>query len=228
MPVLKIVVAEDDPAIAELVRHHLRGEGFDVLTVGDGSAALRALRERADIAVVDVGLPVIDGLDVVRTLRREHRDVPVVLLTARVDEIDRVVGLEVGADDYICKPFSPRELVARVKAVARRAAQPYEQHPAVLQFGRLEIDEAAHEVRIDGVDAELKPREYSLLLVLAANAGVALSRRTLIERAWGFDFEGDERTVDVHMRRLRIKIQERRLPPILQTVHGFGYRFSRP
>jgi DNA-binding response OmpR family regulator len=150
------------------------------------------------------------------------------MLTARADEIDRVVGFELGADDYICKPFSPREVVARVKAVLRRSGTPADNTPSVLNFGRLEIDEAAREARVDGQDVKLKPREFALLLALAANPGVALSRRTLLEKVWGFDFDGDERTVDVHIRRVRLKIEEEcKLPPMLQTVHGFGYKFSR-
>ena len=228
MPSRTVLVAEDDPSIRELLAHHLRREGFDVLAVGDGNAALRAARERADAVILDIGLPAIDGLEIAKTLRREHCEVPIIMLTARVDEIDRVVGFELGADDYICKPFSPRELVARVKAVLRRTGMPAEPKTAVLDFGRLQIDEAAREVRVDGEDVRLKPREFALLLVLASNPGVALSRRTLLEKVWGFDFEGDERTVDVHVRRVRLKIEEERdLPSMLQTVHGFGYKFSR-
>jgi len=228
MPSRTVLVAEDDPAIRELLAHHLQREGFDVLAVGDGNAALRAARERADAVVLDIGLPAIDGLEIARTLRRERCDVPIIMLTARVDEIDRVVGFELGADDYICKPFSPREVVARVKAVLRRTGMPVEQKTPVLDFGRLQIDEAAREVRVDGKDVKLKPREFALLLALASNPGVALSRRTLLEKVWGFDFDGDERTVDVHVRRVRLKIEEERdLPPMLQTVHGFGYKFSR-
>jgi DNA-binding response OmpR family regulator len=228
MPARTIVVAEDDQAIRELLSHHLRHEGFEVIAVCDGNAALRAARELATVLVLDLGLPAVDGFEVARTLRRERCDVPIIMLTARVDEIDRIVGFELGADDYICKPFSPREVVARVKAVLRRAGIPSERKAPVLNFGRLEIDEAAREARIDGYDVKLKPREFALLLALASNAGVALSRRTLLEKVWGFDFDGDERTVDVHVRRVRLKIEEERdLPPMLQTVHGFGYKFSR-
>ncbi len=223
-----MVVAEDDPAIRELLTHHLQREGFDVHAVSDGNAALRAAREIADALILDIGLPAVDGLEVARTLRREKCTVPLIMLTARVDEIDRVVGFELGADDYICKPFSPREVVARVKAVLRRAGSPLDQKPPILNFGRLEIDEAAREVRVDGADVKLKPREFALLLTLASNPGVAFSRRTLLERVWGYDFDGDERTVDVHVRRVRLKIEEEcDLPPVLQTVHGFGYKFSR-
>jgi|SRR5579884_1280889 len=228
MPALKVLVAEDDPAIRELLAHHLQREGFDVIGVGDGNAALRAARAHADVAILDVGLPAIDGFEIARALRREQNELPVIMLTARTDEIDRVVGFELGADDYICKPFSPREVVARVKAVMRRSGHAHEQPPALLTFGRLEIDERAREARIDGRDVHLKPREFSLLVTLASNPGVAFSRRTLLERVWGFDFDGDERTVDVHIRRVRYKIEEEpRLPPMLHTVHGFGYKFSR-
>ena len=223
-----IVVAEDDGAIRELLSHHLEREGFSVVAVADGHAALRSARHAADLVILDVGLPGVDGFDVARTLRREERAVPIVMLTARTDEIDRVVGLELGADDYVCKPFSPREVIARVKAVLRRTGRVLEAPPTVLQFGRLEIDESAREARVDGRDVKLKPREFALLLELANNPGIALSRERLLERVWGFDFDGDERTVDVHVRRLRAKIEEDGgLGTIVQTIHGFGYKFVR-
>jgi DNA-binding response OmpR family regulator len=223
-----IVVAEDDVAIRELLAHHLEREGFAVVTVADGHAALRIARHSADLLVLDIGLPGVDGLEVARTLRREQRAVSIVVLTARTDEIDRVVGFELGADDYVCKPFSPRELVARVRAVLRRSGRSLDHASALLRFGRLEIDEAAREARVDGADVRLKPREFALLLELASNPGIALSRERLLDRVWGFDFEGDERTVDVHVRRLRAKIEEGAdLPPVVQTVHGYGYKFVR-
>lgn len=223
-----IVVAEDDAAIRDLLAHHLQRDGFSVIAVGDGHAALRSARYAADLLVLDVGLPGVDGYDVARTLRREDRTVPILMLTARADEIDRVVGFELGADDYVTKPFSPREVVARVRAILRRSGRALEPAATVLRFGRLEIDEAAREARIDGKDVRLKPREFSLLLELAVNAGVALSRERLLERVWGFDFDGDARTVDVHVRRLRVKIEEEaNLPALVQTIHGFGYKFVR-
>jgi DNA-binding response OmpR family regulator len=226
MPALKVLVAEDDPAISELLSHHLQAEGFDVLAVTDGAAALRAARELADLVVLDVGLPAIDGFDVTRALRRERRGVPILMLTARTDEVDRIVGLELGADDYICKPFSIRELLARIKSIARRSGEQCDKRPVLLRFGTLEIDERAREVRVDGADLKLKPREFGLLFALASNAGIALSRRMLLERVWGFDFDGEERTVDVHVRRLRARIEEEcGLPRVLHTVHGFGYKF---
>jgi DNA-binding response OmpR family regulator len=228
MPLNRIVIAEDETPIRELLVHHLSRAGFACVEAADGPTALRAARACADLMILDVGLPVIDGFDVVRALRREGRDLPVLILTARADEIDRVVGLEIGADDYVSKPFSPREIVARVRALARRAGMTPQAPPALLVFDRLEIDEAAREARVDGIDVGLKPREFALLLELATNAGIALSRSTLLGRVWGFDFEGDERTVDVHVRRLRVKIEEKPgLAPLLQTIHGFGYKFAR-
>jgi DNA-binding response OmpR family regulator len=228
MSLNRIVVAEDETPIRELLVHHLVREGFTCVEAADGPTALRAARSSADLMILDVGLPVMDGFDVIRTLRREGRTLPVLILTARADEIDRVVGLEIGADDYVTKPFSPREVIARVRAIARRAGMSAQAQPSLLDFGRLEIDEAAREVRVDGIDAGLKPREFALLLELASNAGIALSRSTLLQRVWGFDFDGDERTVDVHVRRLRLKIEEKpQLPSMLQTIHGFGYKFAR-
>jgi two-component system alkaline phosphatase synthesis response regulator PhoP len=224
----RVVVAEDDPSIRELVVHHLQRDGFRCDEAVDGPSALRYARAGADVLIVDVGLPMIDGFEIVRTLRREGRSLPILVLTARSDEVDRVVGLEIGADDYVTKPFSPRELVARVKAIGRRAGLAARPGPAMLTFDRLQIDEAAREARVDGVDVELKPREFALLLELAMNPGVALSRAMLLEKVWGYDFEGDERTVDVHVRRLRLKLEDQlHLPNLFQTIHGFGYKFCR-
>ncbi len=187
---------------------------------------MRCARHTADLLILDIGLPGVDGYDVARTLRRERREVPILLLTARNDEIDRIVGFELGADDYVTKPFSPREVVARVRAVLRRSGQTLDPSPTLLNLGRLVIDEAAREARVDGSDLALKPREFALLLELAANAGIALSRERLLQRVWGYDFEGDERTVDVHVRRLRLRIEEEAgLPPMVQTIHGYGYKF---
>ena len=178
--------------------------------------------------LLDIGLPGVDGFEIARTLRREGRSVPIVMLTARTDEVDRVVGFELGADDYVVKPFSPREVIARVRAILRRSGSKHEPGPQMLRFGRLEIDESAREARVDGHDVGLKPREYALLLQLASNPGVALSRDVLLERVWGYDFDGDERTVDVHVRRLRMRLEEEHhLAACLHTVHGFGYKFSQ-
>jgi len=229
MSVRRVLLAEDDRAIRELLVHHFARDGFLALEAADGPSALRALRDGVDIALLDVALPGIDGFDILRTLRREGLQTPVVMLTARVEELDRIVGFELGADDYVVKPFSAREVVARVRAVLRRSGLKHEAGPRALAFGRLEIHEGAREVRVDGVDAGLKPREFALLLALASNPGIAMSRDTLLERVWGFDFEGDERTVDVHVRRIRKRLEEEReLGCVLHTVHGFGYKFSPP
>lgn len=229
MPASRILIAEDDRAIRELVVHHLERDGFAVVESSDGHATLRIARDGVDVVLLDVGLPGIDGFDIARILRREGREIPILFISARVDEVDRVVGFELGADDYIVKPFSPREVIARVRAVLRRVGQKHEPGPQLLRYGRLEIDEGAREARVDGKDVGLKPREYDLLRELTGHAGVALSRDTLLERVWGYDFDGDERTVDVHVRRLRMKLEEEcDLGRCLHTVHGFGYKFTQP
>ena len=222
-----IVIAEDDRATRELLTHHLEREGFAIVAAADGHAALRHARGAADLLLLDVGLPGVDGYDVVRTLRREERALPIVVLTARTEEIDRVLGFELGADDYVCKPFSARELVARVKSILRRSGRSLPAQAALLRFGPLEIDPGAREARVDGRDVGLKPREFALLMELASNAGVALSRDWLLQRVWGFDFNGDERTIDVHVHRLRAKIEAPWKLSMLRTVHGFGYKLVR-
>jgi DNA-binding response OmpR family regulator len=225
---IRVLVAEDDRAIRELLVHHLERDGFTPIESSDGQNALRISREGVDLVLLDIGLAGVDGFDIARTLRREGKTTPIVMLTARADEVDRVVGFELGADDYVVKPFAPREVVARVRAVLRRTGGKYEPGPQLMRFGRLEIDEAAREVRVDGRDVGLKPREYALLTTLAGNPNVAMSRDTLLERVWGYDFEGDERTVDVHVRRLRMKLEEQHaLDACLHTVHGFGYKFAQ-
>lgn len=228
MGAIRILVAEDEQPIRELLDHHLTREGFRCVHAAEGVSALGLARDGVDLIVLDIGLPGLDGLEIARALRRENRPVPILMLTARGEEVDRVIGFEIGADDYVVKPFSPREVVARVRAILRRSGLPFDAPPQVLRFGRLEIDEAAREARVDGVDALLKPREFALLLELASNPGIALSRSTLLEKVWGYDFDGDERTVDVHVRRVRAKIEEQcKLGSAITTVHGFGYKFAR-
>ena len=220
-----VVVVEDDHHISDLVALYLRREGFRVLQADDAERGLElARRERPALVVLDIGLPGgMDGLEVCRVLRAES-EVPVVMLTAREDEIDRVLGLELGADDYMTKPFSPRELVARVRAILRRAAT-RDRRPAttVTPVGSWEIDLGRHEVRgPDGV-VPMTAREFDLIAYLAANRGLALSRRQLLDGVWGPDWYGDERTVDVHVRQLRKKLGDA-LP--LTTVWGVGYRLD--
>jgi DNA-binding response OmpR family regulator len=218
-----VVVVEDDPHIADLVDLYLRREGFRVLLAGDGPSGLQVFeREDPCIVILDVGLPGDrDGFDVCRDIRARS-SVPVLFLTARDDEMDRVLGLELGADDYLVKPFSPRELVARVRAILRRTREgPPPQD--VITVGDLEIDVRRREARRAGTVVALTTREFDLLAFLAGNLGLALSRQQLLDGVWGADWYGDERTVDVHVAQLRKKFGTD-LP--LATVWGVGYRFG--
>jgi DNA-binding response OmpR family regulator len=218
-----VVVVEDDPHIADLVDLYLRREGFRVLLAGDGERGLEIFRqEDPSIVILDVGLPgARDGFDVCRAIRAGS-SVPVLFLTARDDEVDRILGLELGADDYLVKPFSPRELVARVRAILRRTREgPAPQD--VIALGDLEVDIRRREARCAGDVVALTTREFDLLAFLANNVGLALSRQQLLDGVWGSDWYGDERTVDVHVAQLRKKLGSD-LP--LATVWGVGYRFG--
>jgi DNA-binding response OmpR family regulator len=217
-----VVVVEDDPSIAELVDLYLRREGYRVLRASDGDTGLGIIyRERPRVVILDVGLPGSkDGYDVCRAIRADS-DVPVLFLTARDDEIDRVLGLELGADDYLTKPFSPRELVARVRAVLRRTDGPKQAQS--LAVGDIEIDPARREVRVSGELTELTTREFDLLAHMVENQGLVLTRQQLLNGAWGADWCGDERTVDVHVAQLRKKLGPS-LP--LSTLRGVGYRLA--
>jgi len=222
-PVGTIIVIEDDPHIADLVDLYLRREGFRVLLAPDGDRGLDLVKQEVPaIVILDVGLPGRrDGFDVCREIRA-HDDTPVLFLTARDDEVDRILGLELGADDYLVKPFSPRELVARVRAILRRTqGAPREQE--IIAFGDLEIDLRRREARRGGQVVELANREFDLLSFLSQNAGLALSRQQLLDGVWGSDWYGDVRTVDVHVAQLRKKLGDS-LP--LATVWGVGYRFG--
>jgi DNA-binding response OmpR family regulator len=218
-----IVVVEDDPSIADLVGLYLRQAGFEVVAAGDALAGAAAVERLSPcLAVIDVGLPgAVDGFELCRRLRAAG-PIPIVMLTARGDEIDRVVGLELGADDYLTKPFSPRELVARIKAVLRRSG-PAPAPTAVVAAGTVTIDPGRREVYESGRVVALTTREFDLLLYLARNTGLALSRGQILDGVWGPGWYGDERTVDVHVRQLRAKLGEG-LP--LATVRGLGYRLG--
>jgi DNA-binding response OmpR family regulator len=218
-----VVVVEDDPHIADLVDLYLRREGFRVLLAGDGEKGLEIFgQEDPCIVILDVGLPgVRDGFDVCREIRTRSK-VPVLFLTARDDEVDRILGLELGADDYLVKPFSPREMVARVRAILRRTREgPAPQQSVAL--GNVEVDLRRREARRSGEVVALTTREFDLLAFLANNLGLALSRQQLLDGVWGSDWYGDERTVDVHVAQLRKKLGSD-LP--LATVWGVGYRFG--
>jgi len=232
-----ILVVEDEPALQETLAYNLKKDGYGVETVGDGLSAIEAARRlRPDLIILDIMLPKMDGFEVARILRKEMTTA-ILMLTARDDEIDRVVGLEVGADDYLTKPFSMRELLARVKAQLRRtrmlreemgktsgtSAPPHE----TLTFDNLIINLSRREVVLDGKPLQLKPKEYELLLFLAEHKSHMLSREFILERVWGWDFIGDSRTVDVHVRWLRQKIEtDAANPRRIVTVRGGGYRFE--
>ncbi len=231
----KILIVEDDTTLLETLEYNLKRQGYRVFQATDGPDALQVARDkRPDLIVLDVMLPGLDGFEVCRTLRRET-SVPILMLTARADEVDKVVGLEVGADDYLTKPFSMRELLARIKALLRRvrliraemaaSEQPVERD--VLTSGDLTIDLSRHEASWRGRPLPLKPKEFDLLLFLARNRGVALSRDLILERVWGWDYDGSSRTVDVHIRWLREKIEaDPSNPEHIVTVRGIGYCYE--
>ena len=235
----KVLVVEDDPTLLETLEYNLKHQGYLVCTAGDGYVALRVARqERPDVIVLDVMLPGLDGFEVCRVLRQEVTT-PILMLTARSDEVDKIVGLEVGADDYLTKPFSMRELLARVKALLRRVRLIQEDMTAkpgqltgaprgeVWHFEDLSIDLARREALYRGKPLHLKPKEYELLVFLARNKGVVLSRDLILERVWGWDYDGGSRTVDVHIRWLREKIEpDPAHPNRILTVRGVGYRFE--
>jgi len=218
-----VVVVEDDPSIADLVDTYLRRDGFRVYQAADGETALKTIKDRQPkLVILDLGLPgLIDGIEVCRQVR-SCSDIPIIMLTARDDELDRVLGLELGADDYVTKPFSPRELVARVRAILRRADRPAVA-PAIITVGDVEVDLGRREARLTGEPVPLATREFDLLQYLCENQGRALSRRQLLDGVWGLDWIGDDRTVDVHVRQLRKKFGDA-LP--LDTVWGVGYRMG--
>jgi DNA-binding response OmpR family regulator len=217
-----VVVVEDDPAIADLLDLYLRQAGFRVLQAATGERGLEIVQQnQIALVVLDIGLPGIDGLEVCRRVRATA-DTPVLFLTARDGEIDRIVGLELGADDYVTKPFSPREIVARVKAILRRGMAQAPSTSIVVADG-IVVDSVRREVQINGAPVALPAREFDLLAHLAANMGVALTRQQLLDGVWGMDWIGDDRTVDVHVRQLRKKLGDD-LP--LATVWGIGYRLG--
>ena len=227
----KIAVIEDDRTLADLLKYNLSREGFSVVTAAAGNAGLGLIRrEKPDVVIMDVMLPGMDGFEVTRALRRESH-VPVLMLTARSDEIDKVLGLELGADDYLTKPFSMRELLARVKAMLRRGeltkSEPPRGESATLKAGKIELDPTRHVLIVAGATIDVTPKEFDLLQFLMSNRGQVFSREGLLDRVWGYDYPGDSRTVDVHVRWLRQKIEaDPSLPKHLLTVRGVGYKFE--
>ena len=218
-----ILVVDDEPSIVQLAQMYLEQEGFNVESVGDGQAALDAVEKlQPALVVLDVMLPEVDGFEVCRKLRGDGNPVLIVMLTARDEDIDKIVGLELGADDYMTKPFNPRELVARVKAILRRTGRPAEGSKEPLHLGDLTIDPARREVRVKGELVDLRTQEFDLLLTMIEHKGLVLMREQLLNLAWGYDYYGQTRTVDVHVAHLRKKLSDSAVT--IETVTGVGYK----
>jgi two-component system response regulator RegX3 len=225
--VTRVLVVEDEESFSDALSYMLRKEGFEVGLAATGPDALTEFdRAGADIVLLDVMLPGLSGTEVCRTLR-SRSTVPIIMVTARDGEIDKVVGLEIGADDYVTKPYSPRELVARIRAVLRRRTEPEELSPATLEAGPVRMDVERHTVTVNGANIALPLKEFELLEMLLRNAGRVLTRGQLIDRIWGADYVGDTKTLDVHVKRLRAKIEPSpSTPQYLVTVRGLGYKFE--
>ena len=219
-----VLVVEDEASIASFVALYLKNAGYDVATVANGSEALLSVeRQQPSLIVLDLMLPDLDGIEVCKRVRQSS-DVPILMLTARDEDVDKIIGLEVGADDYLTKPFNPRELVARVKSILRRSVpERRELQTRQITHGKLEIDAGRREVQVDGEEIQLAPKEFDLLWELLDHRGLVLTRDQLLERVWGYTFAGDTRTVDVHVRQLRRKLGE--ASPIV-TVWGVGYKVA--
>lgn len=225
----KVLVVDDEPSIVTLLKFNLEQAGFEVLTASDGNEGYdTARREKLDVIILDLMLPGMDGMDVCKQLRLGKINTPILMLTAKSDELDKILGLELGADDYITKPFSPREVVARVKAILRRAETKTEEETAdAIEVGNLRILPEQFEAYFKEKKLELTPKEFELLLYLANHAGKVLSRDQLLDAVWNFDFAGDTRIVDVHISHLREKLEEdTKQPQYIKTVRGFGYKME--
>ncbi len=233
MSTTRILLVDDDPRLREMLGYALRREGYEVREAGDGAAALRSFAEQpVDLVVLDIMMPELDGLQVCRELRRDSR-VPIVFLSSKAEELDRVLGLELGGDDYVTKPFSPRELISRVKAVLRRSQAPPlapsedTQADAVLSAGPLKLDPQAHRCTVHGVEVALTLTEFRMLQTLLAAPGRAYSRDELVERSYDGRHFVSGRTVDSHIRRIRAKLRTAGIDELIETVHGLGFRLKR-
>ena len=221
----KILIVDDEPRIRDLIRAHLEHEGFSCEEAGDGGAALAALSGGdVDLVILDIMMPFVDGMTCLKEMRSRKITTPVIMLTARGEEYDKLAGLEGGADDYVVKPFSPRELVARVKAVLARTMPRTEAEGGTHAFGGLVIDQVSHSVKVDGQEASLTPKEFDLLVFLATNRGIALSRERILQKVWNYDYFGEDRTVDTHIKMLRSHLGRYR--DAIVTVWGIGYKFD--
>jgi two-component system response regulator RegX3 len=225
--VTRLLVIEDEPSISEPLAYMLEKEGFEVAVAATGPAGVEEFgRSGADLVLLDMMLPGLSGTDVCKALRQAG-NVPIIMLTARDSEVDKVVGLELGADDYVTKPFSHRELLARIRAVLRRRSEPEETPSTALEVGPVRMDVDRHRVTVSGEAVQLPLKEFELLEILLRNAGRVLTRQQLIDRVWGADYVGDTKTLDVHVKRLRAKVEpEPKTPTHLLTVRGLGYKFE--
>ncbi|PWF99420.1 response regulator transcription factor [Levilactobacillus bambusae] len=230
---VKVLVVDDEPSIVTLLEYNLRAAGHEVVSASDGETALNlAMTQSFDVILLDLMLPKLDGLEVTKRLRQEKVTTPIIIITAKNNEFDKVFGLELGADDYITKPFAPREVLARIKAVLRR----YDQQPTrnvtdspLIQVGGLIIDQDKYQVKRGDQVVELTPREFELLLFLAKRPGKVWSRDQLLESVWGFDYSGQTRMVDIHISHLREKVERNpKHPELIKTVRGFGYTLEDP
>jgi two-component system, OmpR family, alkaline phosphatase synthesis response regulator PhoP len=228
----RVLVVEDERDVAELIRYNLSKEGYDVILAPTGADALKEARAaRPDVVLLDIMVPQLNGWEVCRRLKHdaETRNIAVIMVTGRVEEGDKVLGFEMGADDYVTKPFSPRELLARIRAVARRGLPAPSEKKVLVKIGELEIDRYRFEVRVKGRPVELTPKEFELLAILAGAPGRVFGREELLDAVWGRDGFVEPRTVDVHLARLRAKFAAGRVPPpAIETVRGVGYRFKEP
>lgn len=221
----KILIVDDEPRIRDLIREHLQHAGFTCLEAGDGTTALSTLAgESVGLVILDIMMPFMDGMTCLREMRTRKIMTPVIMLTARSEEYDKLAGLESGADDYVVKPFSPRELVARVKAVLSRTMPKAEDTGSVYSFGDLFIDTASHTVKVAGQECSLTPKEFDLLVFLVSNKGIALSREKILQKVWNYDYYGEDRTVDTHIKMLRSHLGHCR--SCIVTVWGIGYKFD--
>lgn len=221
----KILIVDDEPRIRELIRENLQYSGYTCEEAGDGSAALSLLTGGGyDLVILDLMMPFMDGMTCLREMRTRRINTPVIILTARGEEYDKLAGLEGGADDYVVKPFSPRELVARVKAVLARTMPKPAENSGVFTFGDLVIDTASHSVKVAGQEAPLTPKEFDLLVFLVNNKGIALSREKILQQVWNYDYYGEDRTVDTHIKMLRGHLGPCR--KFIVTVWGIGYKFD--
>ena len=222
-----ILIVEDDPTIREVLEYNLAAEGYLVSTASDGRSGLdKAVAENPDLILLDLLLPNIDGLTVCRKVRRQNSDVRIIMITALGTGPDKVEGLKSGADDYVTKPFDFAELLARVKAQLRRKATGFDTKKEIINFGDVNIDSVKHQIAVGGQDIQVRPKEWKLLITLATNPGVLFSRQQLTSLVWGSEFVGSSRTIDVHVQRLRKKVEEVSRFSFIHTVHGLGYRFE--